>query len=226
MMEQLSEHRRLGRFLLICGVVAGPFFYLVVLLQMATRKGFDITRHPISLLSLGSGGWVQADGDRLRRWDPALFTGQPRWDMGTAFDGDVWTWNDNRGRLSGRPLAWISSRSAGRSASGIEQQRFIAWRRFFIGVFILDRWLFCFRQPVPVDRSEGVGALFRRDRSVASADYRPRDGGPRCHEHYVRAGGSGRIRLGFSHIHLFKSHGAASNLNRNDQGWYRRIFYR
>jgi hypothetical protein len=58
-MEQLSGDRRLGRFLLICGVAAGPFFYLLVLLQMATRKGFDITRHPISFLSLGSGGWVQ-----------------------------------------------------------------------------------------------------------------------------------------------------------------------
>lgn len=49
-----STHR-----LLIGGAAAGPLFIAVVLLQLATRDGFDIRRHPISLLSLGPGGWVQ-----------------------------------------------------------------------------------------------------------------------------------------------------------------------
>jgi hypothetical protein len=45
--------------LLACGVVAGPLFVAVGLLQMLTRDGFDPTRHPLSLLSLGDLGWVQ-----------------------------------------------------------------------------------------------------------------------------------------------------------------------
>ena len=47
------------RALLACGVVAGPFFVLVAALQVATRDGFDLRRHPISLLSLGELGWIQ-----------------------------------------------------------------------------------------------------------------------------------------------------------------------
>jgi len=45
--------------LLACGVVAGPLFIVVALLQVLTRDGFDLSRHPLSLLSLGDLGWVQ-----------------------------------------------------------------------------------------------------------------------------------------------------------------------
>lgn len=45
--------------LLACGIVAGPLFVAVVLLQAFTREGFDLGRHPLSLLSLGPLGWVQ-----------------------------------------------------------------------------------------------------------------------------------------------------------------------
>jgi len=47
------------RVLLVCGVVAGPLFIVVALLQVLTRDGFDLSRHPLSLLSLGDLGWVQ-----------------------------------------------------------------------------------------------------------------------------------------------------------------------
>jgi hypothetical protein len=47
------------RRLLVCGIVAGPLFVVVVALQVLLRDGFDLSRHPISLLSLGSAGWVQ-----------------------------------------------------------------------------------------------------------------------------------------------------------------------
>lgn len=47
------------RALLVCGVVAGPLFMAVALLQAFTREGFDLSRHPLSLLSLGSLGWIQ-----------------------------------------------------------------------------------------------------------------------------------------------------------------------
>jgi hypothetical membrane protein len=47
------------RTLLTCGVVAGPLYIVVVVLQMLTRDGFDISRHPASLLSNGDLGWIQ-----------------------------------------------------------------------------------------------------------------------------------------------------------------------
>ena len=47
------------RRLLACGVVAGPLFLVVALAQAFTRDGFDLSRHPISLLSLGDLGWIQ-----------------------------------------------------------------------------------------------------------------------------------------------------------------------
>jgi hypothetical protein len=51
--------RRATMLLLACGVAYGPLFYLVVLAQALTRTGFDIRKHPISLLSLGEEGWIQ-----------------------------------------------------------------------------------------------------------------------------------------------------------------------
>jgi hypothetical protein len=47
------------RALLSCGVVAGPLFLAVVFVQAVTRHGFDLSRHPLSLLSLGELGWIQ-----------------------------------------------------------------------------------------------------------------------------------------------------------------------
>jgi hypothetical membrane protein len=41
------------------GVVAGPLFLAVLMIQAFTRDGFDLSRHPISLLSLGDLGWIQ-----------------------------------------------------------------------------------------------------------------------------------------------------------------------
>src|SRR4051812_38032909 len=50
--------RRTSR-LLACGVVAGPLFIVVVVIQAVTRTGFDLGYHPLSLLSLGDLGWIQ-----------------------------------------------------------------------------------------------------------------------------------------------------------------------
>jgi hypothetical membrane protein len=47
------------RALLACGVVAGPLFIAVGLLQALVRDAFDLGRHPLSLLSLGALGWIQ-----------------------------------------------------------------------------------------------------------------------------------------------------------------------
>jgi hypothetical protein len=45
--------------LLACGIAAGPLFLTVGLTQAFIRDGFDLSRHPLSLLSLGDLGWVQ-----------------------------------------------------------------------------------------------------------------------------------------------------------------------
>ena len=47
------------RLLLSGGVLAGPIYILVGLAQILTRAGFDVTRHPLSMMSLGDLGWIQ-----------------------------------------------------------------------------------------------------------------------------------------------------------------------
>jgi hypothetical protein len=47
------------RTLLTAGTIAGPVFVTVAGAQALTRTGFDLRRHPLSLLSLGELGWVQ-----------------------------------------------------------------------------------------------------------------------------------------------------------------------
>jgi len=50
---------RQSTWLLAGGIVAGPLFLAVWLIQAFTRDGFDPGRHPLSLLSLGDLGWIQ-----------------------------------------------------------------------------------------------------------------------------------------------------------------------
>jgi hypothetical protein len=45
--------------LLTAGLAAGPVLGLTWLVQGLVRDGYDFTRHPMSLLALGEGGWVQ-----------------------------------------------------------------------------------------------------------------------------------------------------------------------
>ena len=52
----IAGTRTLG---LVAGIVAGPLFVTTALVQILTRDGFDLTRHPISLLANGEYGWVQ-----------------------------------------------------------------------------------------------------------------------------------------------------------------------
>ena len=47
------------RGLLTCGVIAGPLFVATAIVQILTRDGFDLRRHPLSLLSVGEHGWIQ-----------------------------------------------------------------------------------------------------------------------------------------------------------------------
>ena len=50
---------RITKSLLGYGVIAGPIYVLVVAGQMATRDGYDPTRHAASQLANGEWGWIQ-----------------------------------------------------------------------------------------------------------------------------------------------------------------------
>src|SRR5947209_3461250 len=51
--------QRITKSLLGYGVIAGPFYILVVAAQALTRSGFDPTRQEASLLANGALGWIQ-----------------------------------------------------------------------------------------------------------------------------------------------------------------------
>ncbi|MEV7551490.1 DUF998 domain-containing protein [Amycolatopsis sp. NPDC089917] len=48
-----------ARALLAAGAASGPLYFLVSLTQAAVREGFDMTKHPASMLSNGDAGWIQ-----------------------------------------------------------------------------------------------------------------------------------------------------------------------
>lgn len=47
------------RVWLACGLMAGPLYLVVGLIQALTRPGFDLLRHDLSLLANGNLGWMQ-----------------------------------------------------------------------------------------------------------------------------------------------------------------------
>jgi len=57
--EGFDRDAAMTRSLLGWGVVAGPFYVVVGLALALTRPGFDLTRHALSLLTLGDLGWLQ-----------------------------------------------------------------------------------------------------------------------------------------------------------------------
>jgi len=54
-----SPGQRITRSLLGYGVIAGPLYLIVAVVQILTRAGFDPSRHSWSLLANGGPGWVQ-----------------------------------------------------------------------------------------------------------------------------------------------------------------------
>ena len=47
------------RALLAGGVVAGPLYMAIGVIEILIRPGFDISRHELSLMSIGDLGWIQ-----------------------------------------------------------------------------------------------------------------------------------------------------------------------
>jgi hypothetical protein len=95
MTEKPQTEKPLTEKLLVgAGVLAAPVFTVAAVGQALTREGYDITRHPVSMLALGDLGWVQTTsfvvtgtlsvaaaagvrwllrGGRGRTWGPILF---------------------------------------------------------------------------------------------------------------------------------------------------------
>jgi hypothetical protein len=122
--------------LLVCGILAGPLYMAVYLGQAFTRSGFDITRHPASVLSNGDLGWIQvanfvvtagltiAAGIGIRR---ALRSGSP-------------------GNAGGMDLAGTAGRSHARGTA-----RGSTWAPILIGLFGLSMLLAAIFTADPVD---------------------------------------------------------------------------
>jgi hypothetical protein len=47
------------QILLLCGMIAGPLFVIVFLIEGSLRSGYDVMRQPVSALAIGKRGWVQ-----------------------------------------------------------------------------------------------------------------------------------------------------------------------
>ena len=56
---EFASGRSTSLFLLGWGILAGPLYLVVGILQGLLRAGFSFARHPLSILSNGPGGWVQ-----------------------------------------------------------------------------------------------------------------------------------------------------------------------
>jgi hypothetical protein len=54
-----TDTSRTTRALLLGGIVVGPFYQVLGLIQAFVREGFDLARHPLSVLANGPGGWAQ-----------------------------------------------------------------------------------------------------------------------------------------------------------------------
>ena len=92
------------RILLGCGVIAGPLFVGVAAVQVLNRDGFNLARHPLSLLSLGAFGWVQITNFVLAGLLPIAFA------VGMWFvlhPGRAGTWGtDPDGCFRGGACSW------------------------------------------------------------------------------------------------------------------------
>ena len=55
----MKNNAKQTKLLLTGGGLAGPIYILIGTAQILTREGFDVTRHPLSMMSLGDLGWIQ-----------------------------------------------------------------------------------------------------------------------------------------------------------------------
>jgi Protein of unknown function (DUF998) len=138
--------------LLACGAVAGPLYVGVALLQVLTRDGFDLRRHPLSLLSLGDLGWVQIANFVVSGLLAIAFAvGSRR----VLHPGRAGTWGPLLLGLYGR----LPAGGPGGRARAAQLARRPARRRPAAGLPLPDRGLLRPGPPVLRRRGAGLGAL-------------------------------------------------------------------
>jgi len=54
-----KDNPGLTKTLLLCGILTGPLFFAVAIIQAVTRPGYNVRLNAISQLSLGDLGWIQ-----------------------------------------------------------------------------------------------------------------------------------------------------------------------
>lgn len=59
MSDEFDMRAAVTRSMLGWGLVAGPFYLVFSLILALQREGFDLSRHALSLLTLGDAGWMQ-----------------------------------------------------------------------------------------------------------------------------------------------------------------------
>ena len=93
------------RALLIGGVIAGPLYMGIGVIEILIRPGFDMSRHELSLMSLGDLGWIQIAS--------FLVTGLPGPNLGTAAGRSVRAGSHRGWDLRRGPDQRLSTRDAG-----------------------------------------------------------------------------------------------------------------
>ena len=160
------------RSLLTCGAVAGPLFLGVAAAQVALRAGFDLTRHPLSLLSLGDLGWIQCTnfvlagvlsiasavgirrvlrGERAGTWGPLLVG---VYGLGLVVAG-IFTADPSQGFPAGAPAGNPESLSWHAVLHGVGAM--LAFPSLILASFVLARAFTALRRPGWAAYSVGTG---------------------------------------------------------------------
>ena len=152
------------RALLCCGVLAGPIYIVVGLVQALTREGFDLTRHDLSLLANGRLGWIQdhqprrhgSDDDRSRGRDPPVLARRTRRHLGSPPARCVRRRTGRSWDLRRRPDPGLPTRHAQRAGAG-DLARAAAFCRRRHRVPRPHRGVFRGRQPLQCRSPPGLG---------------------------------------------------------------------
>src|SRR6266700_4184652 len=191
---------RLTRAMLAAGIVAGQLFIVASLVQVLTRQGFDLTRQPISMLSLGDLGWIQIANFEVT----GLLVLACAVAMRRARD------------LPPGPVPRLPAGGPGGHARNELACR-PPHRRLQRGVPLADRRLLRVRSPVRGHRPAGMGSLLRGHRRGSRPAHRPERGPGRVRRTALRDGGD-HLGMGGSAAGAAPGDGALTGIAMSGRG--------
>ena len=111
------------------GMLAGPLYVLVGLLEVLFRSGFDIRRHALSLMSNGGLGWIQigsficsgVPGDRRGDRSPPCHLSRPRGNGGICPHARGLRHRADRSGVSLSPIRWMASPGHASWTAGLDE---------------------------------------------------------------------------------------------------------